>query len=99
MPTMKKDPWAKLTMRVTPKINERPAATRNSEDAPANPLSNGTTKPEKLMKAPEKTGDPAPRRAQEAAADALQEPCGQSAGRIFFTSSSVGWNLAPSRYT
>jgi hypothetical protein len=40
MPTMKNEPWAKLTMRVTPKINDKPAATRKSEDAPANPLSN-----------------------------------------------------------
>src|SRR6218665_1083587 len=51
------------------------------------------------MRDPEETGDTAPRRAQEAAADALQEPCGQSAGRMFFTSSSVGWYLVQSRYT
>src|SRR3990167_9313551 len=49
MPTMKNEPCAKLTMRVTPKISDSPAATRNNDDAPARPLSNWTTKPEKLM--------------------------------------------------
>ena len=34
---MKKAPWAKFTMRVTPKMIERPEATRNSELALASP--------------------------------------------------------------
>ena len=37
-PSMYSDPCAKLTTRVTPKINVRPAATRNSADAPARPF-------------------------------------------------------------
>ncbi|MDQ0588631.1 hypothetical protein QFZ47_002740 [Variovorax paradoxus] len=40
MPTMKKEPCAKLTMRVTPKINERPAPTRNSDEADDSPVRN-----------------------------------------------------------
>jgi hypothetical protein len=72
-PSMKNEPWAKLTMRVTPKISDSPAATRNSDDAPASPLSSWTMKAENVID--------------------------QSAGRSFFTSASVGWNLAPSKYT
>src|SRR5450830_365525 len=52
MPSMKKEPCAKLTMRVTPKISDKPAATRNNEDAPAKPLSSCTTKLEKPMPKP-----------------------------------------------
>jgi len=37
-PSIINDPCAKLTTRVTPKISESPAATRNSDDAPARPL-------------------------------------------------------------
>src|SRR3954468_601328 len=39
-------------MRVTPKISDRPAPTRNSDDAPASPLSNWTTKPETSIGGP-----------------------------------------------
>ena len=35
---MYSEPWAKLTTRVTPKITVSPAATRNSEEAPASPV-------------------------------------------------------------
>src|SRR5574337_1236118 len=48
-PTMKNEPCAKLTIRVTPKISDRPAATRNSDDAAAGPVMNLTSKPQKLM--------------------------------------------------
>src|SRR2546426_5394916 len=54
---MKNEPCAKLTIRVTPKISDSPAATRNSDDAPARPLSSCTTKPEKLMNNPFSAGD------------------------------------------
>jgi hypothetical protein len=37
---MYSEPWAKLTMRVTPKMIDSPAATRNSDDAEARPLRN-----------------------------------------------------------
>ena len=40
MPSMYSEPWAKLTMRVTPKMSDRPTATRNSDEAPASPLRN-----------------------------------------------------------
>ena len=43
-PSMYSEPCAKLTMRVTPKISVRPAATRNSADATARPLRSWTTK-------------------------------------------------------
>src|ERR1700754_4727747 len=36
-------------MRVTPKISDSPAPTRNSEEAPARPLRSWTTRPEKSM--------------------------------------------------
>src|SRR3954463_757695 len=36
-------------MRVTPKMSDRPAPTRNSDEAPASPLSSWTTKPDKSM--------------------------------------------------
>src|SRR5690606_32672620 len=36
-------------MRVTPKISERPAATRNSEDASASPFRSWTIKPDKSI--------------------------------------------------
>src|SRR5829696_7536813 len=39
MPSMKSEPCAKLTMRLTPKISDNPAATRKSELAPARPFS------------------------------------------------------------
>jgi hypothetical protein len=35
---MKKEPCAKLTTRVTPKIKDKPAATKNKEEAEAKPL-------------------------------------------------------------
>src|SRR5512141_279111 len=35
---MYSEPWAKFTTRVTPKISDNPAATRNSAEAPARPL-------------------------------------------------------------
>ena len=38
-PSMYSEPCAKLTTRVTPKISVSPAATRNSAEAPARPLS------------------------------------------------------------
>src|ERR1700710_1610683 len=47
--SIKNEPCAKLTMRVTPKISDSPAATRNCDDAPASPLSSWTRKPEKVM--------------------------------------------------
>src|SRR2546422_972026 len=37
-PSMYSEPCAKLTMRVTPKISVKPAATRNSADADARPF-------------------------------------------------------------
>src|SRR5258705_2553474 len=49
MPSMKNEPCAKLTMRVTPKISDRPAATRNSDEAPARPLRSWTMKAERVM--------------------------------------------------
>ena len=39
-PSMYSEPCAKLTMRVTPKISVRPAATRNSAEADDRPFSN-----------------------------------------------------------
>jgi len=36
-------------MRVTPKISDSPAATKNSDDAPARPLSSWTSRLEKVM--------------------------------------------------
>src|SRR5882672_3033941 len=39
------EPCAKLTMRVTPKISDRPTATRNSDEAPARPFSSWTARP------------------------------------------------------
>src|SRR5580704_5416812 len=36
---MYREPWAKFTTRVTPKMMERPEATRKSEEALASPLS------------------------------------------------------------
>ena len=89
-------------MRVTPKISDSPAATRNSDDAPASPLRSWTTKPEKLIEIT--------RACRGSGVDLRQiGPVGgrvervrvmrsvQSAARSFFTSASVGWNLAPSR--
>ena len=35
---MNSEPCAKLTIRVTPKMMDRPAATRNSDDALASPV-------------------------------------------------------------
>src|SRR5690625_587184 len=49
MPSMYSEPCAKLTMRVTPKINDSPAATKNNEDASASPLRNWTRKPVRDM--------------------------------------------------
>ena len=43
-PSMKNDPCAKLTMRVTPKISVRPTAIRNSDDADARPFSSWTAR-------------------------------------------------------
>ena len=40
-------------MRVTPKINDNPAATKNNDDAPAKPFNSWTTKPEKLIPIPQ----------------------------------------------
>src|SRR5688500_7201438 len=40
MPSMYSEPWARLTMRLTPKMSDSPAATRNSELAPASPFRN-----------------------------------------------------------
>jgi len=37
---MKKEPWAKFTMRVTPKMIDSPLATRKSEDAVVSPVRN-----------------------------------------------------------
>lgn len=37
---MNRLPWEKFTTRVTPKMTVNPAATRNSDDAPARPVSN-----------------------------------------------------------
>jgi len=37
-PSMKNEPCAKLTMRLTPKISDKPAATKNKDEAEANPL-------------------------------------------------------------
>jgi len=34
---MVNEPWAKLTIRVTPKISDSPEATRNSTDPAARP--------------------------------------------------------------
>ena len=39
---MVSDPWLKFTTRITPKMTVNPAATRNSDDAPANPVSSWT---------------------------------------------------------
>ena len=47
---MNSEPCAKLTMRVTPKISVRPAATRNSDDADARPLRNWSAKEAKVTK-------------------------------------------------
>src|ERR1051326_4635864 len=40
MPSMYSEPWAKLTMRLTPKMSDSPAARRKSELAPASPFRN-----------------------------------------------------------
>src|SRR4030081_1670593 len=44
------DPWAKLKMRGTPKISDRPADTRKSDDAPARPLSSCTSSAEAVTR-------------------------------------------------
>src|SRR5690606_32927987 len=51
-PIMNIEPCAKLTIRVTPKISDRPTAIRNSVDAPASPLSSWTAKPETMRRGP-----------------------------------------------
>src|SRR5499427_3839755 len=43
-------PWAKLTMRVTPKMSDNPAATRNSVEALASPLRNWMTNEDMLLR-------------------------------------------------
>jgi hypothetical protein len=48
-PSMKNDPWAKLMVRVTPKISDSPTDTRNSDDALASPFSNWASRPDALM--------------------------------------------------
>ena len=40
MPSMYSEPCAKFTIRVTPKISDRPTAMRNSVDALASPFRN-----------------------------------------------------------
>src|SRR5215472_19204871 len=45
---MYSEPCAKLTMRVTPKMSDNPAATRNSEDALARPLTNWMRRAERV---------------------------------------------------
>ena len=40
MPSMYSEPWAKFTIRVTPKISDRPTAMRKSVDALASPFRN-----------------------------------------------------------
>src|SRR5215831_18149662 len=43
-------PWAKFTMRVTPKMSDNPAATRNSVEALASPLRNWMTNEDMLLR-------------------------------------------------
>src|ERR1700704_998596 len=50
MPSRKNEPWAKLTMRVTPKISDKPADTRNSDEAPARPLRSWTSSAEAVTR-------------------------------------------------
>jgi hypothetical protein len=49
MPSRKKEPCAKLTIRVTPKIRESPAETKNKDEALAKPLRSCIAKLEKSM--------------------------------------------------
>src|SRR5262245_17561300 len=46
-------PWAKFTMRVTPKISDSPAATRNSVEALASPFRNWMTTEDMLLRGTE----------------------------------------------
>jgi hypothetical protein len=46
---MYSEPWAKLTMRLTPKMSDSPAATRKSELAPASPFRNCRRTAEPLL--------------------------------------------------
>jgi hypothetical protein len=51
MPSMYSEPCAKLTIRLTPKMSERPAATRKRELAPARPFRNCSRTAEPLTPA------------------------------------------------
>src|SRR5574337_1781629 len=53
---MKNEPCAKLTIRVTPKISVRPAATRNSDAADARPFSSWTASDANDTSAPSARG-------------------------------------------
>ena len=86
-PSMYSEPCAKLTTRVTPKISVRPAATRNSDDAPARPLRSWARREAK------DTRRQLPRsRAAELAfpAEGGEVSARHSAGRIRLTASSDG---------
>src|SRR5690348_11500071 len=53
---MYSEPCAKLTIRVTPKISDRPADTRNSDEAAASPFRSWMTKEAKVT--PRSVGGP-----------------------------------------
>ena len=84
------DPCAKLTIRVTPKIRDRPTAMRNSVEAPASPLRSWT-----LSEAIMVSGHP-----DAPAARAGDGHAGGGdphwAGRSLATSASDGITVAPS---
>src|SRR6185436_20918467 len=84
-------------MRVTPKISDRPADTRNSDEAEASPFSSWMMTEAKVMKSYGRHPPSAhlPHRRGRPGGGGYQR-LRQFAGRIFFTSSSDGSASLPS---
>jgi hypothetical protein len=78
-------------MRVTPKISDSPAATRNSDDAEASPLSSWTRREARVTRWPGKEGMSS--RAQRADASKARN-VNQFFGRNLLTSASRQRHLA-----
>ena len=95
-------------MRVTPKMSDNPAATRNNDDAPARPFKSWTKRPERVMGyrsiavGSEYVGLPLPGEREQTEHphnfDEGAEKKTRYSGRSFFTSAAAGKTLAPSTY-
>src|ERR1051326_7776391 len=85
-----------LTMRETPKISDRPAATRNSPEAVESPLTAWNRNALSDMTA--QGLDPLPTMFAGRGRNAADWVQFDSAGRSFFTSASDGSTDAPSTY-